>query len=172
MIRFRFSIFLVAGFLPGNIACTANPGPSGRLPGFEISDASTSTTSTSTPDAGQLDAGFDPCPLPELASIRTKTFIPTCAVSGCHSSLVSSASIAAGLDLSLDVAALRVRLAQTSTQSASGLKLVKPGYFGSSWLYLKLALPTPPSGEQMPLQGRIEACELDAIKTWIEDGAL
>jgi len=158
-------IFLILCF--ALFACSTGEGPSGRVVGTASPDATTQT-STATTDAGSIDAGYDPCPTPELSSIREKTFVPTCGVSSCHT---GTASTAAGLDLTLEVELLRIRLAQSSTQSAQGLKLIHPGRIGSSWLYLKLFMPTPPRGERMPPNATIEPCELSAIKLWIEADA-
>ena len=152
--------------MAGLWSCGAEPGPSGQLTKMNAQDAT--VTTTITPDAGMIDAGFDPCPKPQLASIQEKTLIPSCGVSGCH---IGTASTAAGLDLTLEVEALRLRLSQSSTQSPSRMKLIEPGRFGSSWLYLKIAFPQPVVGEQMPPGQSLDKCEIDAISDWIRAGA-
>ena len=130
--------------------------------------ADAAQTATTAPDAGMLDAGFDPCPNPELTSIREKTFVPRCGLSGCH---VGSATTAAGLNLTLEIDDLRTRLGRSSTQSPSRMKLIEPNRIGSSWLYLKIAFPQPVVGEQMPPTGALPKCELEAVADWISAGA-
>lgn len=128
-------------------------------------------TSTSTPDAGivRRDAGpvDERCPEPTLTSIREKLFVPTCATAECHAGPAPKEQ----LDLSLPTSELAARLRGPSRQSASGLKLVEPGAVGSSWLYLKVFFETPTTGQSMPPNMRLDACQLDALREWIEDGA-
>lgn len=107
------------------------------------------------------------CPAPTLIDLHTAIFSPTCAASECH----VGAEAPEGLDFSIEPDALRARLEQPATQSPSGIPLITPGQPASSYLYLKVFLKTPLIGEQMPPTEPLVECEVDAIRTWIEQGA-
>lgn len=138
-------------------------------------DGGVSTTTTSTtprPDAGPRDSGTadagDPnCPEPTLASIDAKVLRPSCATRDCHVGPTAAEGLAFEGSV-LDVAA---RLRQPSAQSASRMPLVTAGQPGASYLYLKVFLTTPPTGDRMPPGSELTACELSAIRRWIEAGA-
>lgn len=109
----------------------------------------------------------DECPKPTLASIREKIFLPKCGGSGCHAADDPSE----GLDLSLAVAELSARLREPAMQSVANMPLIRPNQYGSSYLYLKVFLATPTDGRQMPPDMKLEPCELDTIRDWIQLGA-
>jgi hypothetical protein len=155
----------------------AGCGTSARISGTLVaSDARpTDASDGGTADASDAglppdDAGYDPCPDPALASIQQKVFLPSCATSGCHSGAIP----AEALDLSVTVDDLRLRLAMPSMESPRGIPLITPSKFGDSFLYLKMALDPQPEGELMPPPPAPKAsdCELNAIKTWISNGAV
>jgi len=133
-------------------------------------------TRTSTPstrrdagprDASPIDAGDPRCPDPTLESIRERVLIPSCATSGCH----TGANPSEGLALDGMLLDLASRLRQSAHQSPSGMPLITAGEPGASYLYLKAYLATPPSGDRMPADAPLEACQLSAIRRWIEAGA-
>jgi hypothetical protein len=109
----------------------------------------------------------DECPQPTLTSIREKVFLAKCSESGCH----AAAEPAESLDLTLELAELSARLREAAAQSATGLPLIKANEYGSSYLYLKVFLATPTEGRQMPPDIKLDPCELDAIREWIQVGA-
>ena len=93
--------------------------------------------------------------------------IPSCATAGCHTGGAASEGLA--LDGMLLDLASRVR--RSAAQSPSGMPLVSAGEPGASYLYLKVFLATPPSGDRMPADAPLSACQLSAIRRWIEAGA-
>ncbi len=135
-------------------------------------DAGAATSTTPRPDAGPRDSGpadaGDPtCPEPTLASIDEVVLRPTCATTSCH----VGPTPAEGLAFEGSVVDLASRLRQPSAQSASRMPLVTAGQPGASYLYLKVFLATPPSGDRMPPDAPLSACQLTAIRRWIEAGA-
>ena len=143
--------------------CGSAGGPSGRYVAARP-DAGSSPDGGGAPDAGTAGPT---CPQPDLAEIRRLTFLPHCAISGCH----DTSTTAAGLDLSSPLADLRALLAGTSSQSPSRMRLIQPGQIGQSYLYLKVFLPAPVAGERMPPGAPLPQCHLEALQTWIADGA-
>lgn len=113
--------------------------------------------------------GSADCPSPTLESIRERTLLSKCANSGCH----GADNPAEQLDLTLPLEALSARLKEASHQAVTGIPLITAGAYGSSYLYLKVFLATPTTGEQMPPSPNppLDACTLDAIKEWIAAGA-
>ena len=56
--------------------------------------------------------------------------------------------------------------------TGSLLRRVAPGAPEGSFLYMKLAEETPPSGARMPeAAAPLDACEIEAVKSWIAAGA-
>lgn len=149
--------------------------PAVAVPGRR--DAGTTTSTVPRPDAGPRDVGprdvgtpdaGDPnCPEPTLEAIDEVIFQRSCATEGCH---VGPAP-AEGLALDGTLAELGARLRQPAAQSPSHIPLVSGGQPGSSYLYLKVYLATPPAGERMPPGEALTACQLSAIRRWIEAGA-
>lgn len=152
-------------------ACGPAGGPKGKLANGQALGQGAIGTDGGVPrgpvDAGWVDAGAD-CPAPDLEDLRARVFVPRCATSGCH----ASAAPAAGLALDTEGAELRDSLFAPSTQSPSGMPLVTPREIGASYLFLKVSLPAPLSGDPMPPEGRLPECEIRALRSWIEGGAL
>ena len=152
-------------------ACGPAGGPDGRMLAIAQTDAGLVVRTSS--DAGvmmEIDAGGPPpgCPSPTLESLREEVFVPTCSTGACH----GGPTARLGLDLSLPLGQLRPRLSQAAMQSPSNLRLIEPNAIGSSYLYLKVFLPAPGIGERMPPGGQLKACELQALKDWINAGAV
>lgn len=170
MARVRSSLALALGSVL-TLACGPGAELTGRLLVATPRPDAGTTTSTPTPDAGfgprDGGPGTEHCPEPTLTSIREKVFVPTCAVASCHVAPMPKEE----LDLSLPVAELSARLRERSRESASGLQLVAPGAVGASWLYLKVFFETPTTGDSMPPDLRLDDCQLDGIRDWINAGA-
>ena len=117
---------------------------------------------------GALPSGATTCAVePTFASIYARVLTtPTCAVSGCHATPGQSA-------LSLDGSADAVYHALVDAPSSGSLlRRVAPGAPEGSFLYVKLAEETPPSGARMPAAAApLGACEIEAVKSWIAAGA-
>lgn len=138
-------------------------------------------------------AGFAVCPPgiePAFTSILTKVLAtPSCGtniVGDCHSQSGASAVTGTGnhLDYTLDAGAVYAELlgdggGSPSTNlagNAGPVPRVAPFDAGASMLYIKLTLTThddPRYGSGMPLTAPGSVCPatLDAVKTWIEEGA-
>ena len=59
-----------------------------------------------------------------------------------------------------------------TTQSRDGYALITPNDPDQSYVYLKVALATPPRGAQMPLQlSNVSASDLASVQSWIQGGA-
>jgi hypothetical protein len=133
----------------------------------EIVPADPSAATATGPEAPiEMEEQKPTCIQPSLASIRAELFVPTCGP--CH----SGPTPAQELDLTMEEAALRMRLMQPARQSPSGLPLVMPGSTGSSYLYLKIAVKTPLIGDRMPQDGEpLLDCTIEAVRRWILEGA-
>jgi hypothetical protein len=134
-------------------------------------------------DAGRPDAG-DPrdtgvpdtgpvCPVPpELARIQSDIFgangQPSCNQAACHGQ-----GAAGGIQLTLPVAQLRqALLGDTRDPGAPERKLVVPGDPAASRLYTLVSTRAPAgTGLPMPPSAMLSACDVETIRTWIENGA-
>ncbi|MDO8520239.1 MAG: c-type cytochrome domain-containing protein [Deltaproteobacteria bacterium] len=99
-----------------------------------------------------------------LSAIQDDIFTPTCAVSGCHSSVSAQEglSLASGESFS--------SLVNVDSAQDSSLKLVEPGDPDNSYLIHKLE--GTGSGSQMPRGGSALSDEdMDRIRDWITNGA-
>jgi hypothetical protein len=156
-----------------------------------VSTAACSDGSPSSPAAP--DAGFAVCPTgidPSFTSILTKVLATSsCGVDvtgDCHSHSGASDVTGTGnmLDYSLDAGAVYAELlgdggGHPSTNlagNAGRIPRVAPFDAGASMLYIKLNLTTradPRYGAGMPLTAPGSVCPatLDAIQTWIDQGA-
>jgi hypothetical protein len=155
-------------------ACGPAGGPKGRLGTAEpVSSGEEEDPTHAQNVSGAKDAGIaepDPdetCVEPNLAAIQQEIFIPACARSGCHFGMAP----AADLSLARSPEELAMRLRAPATQSPSGMPLVTPRQIGSSYLFLKITLPNPLAGDPMPPEGRLDDCEIAAVRAWIESGA-
>jgi hypothetical protein len=106
---------------------------------------------------------------PTLASIQKNVFDRSCASSSCHGEAQEGE-----LDLrkgkSLDEM-LNVD-PDNPAALAAGLKLITPGDPQKSFLYTKLLSVPEEMGQRMPTGSRpLSTAKINAIKTWIEDGA-
>lgn len=125
------------------------------------------------PDAGEeVDAG-PICPIPpQLSRIQSQIFgadgQPNCNQAACHGQSASG-----GLQLTLPLAALRqALLGPTQDPAAAEPNLVVPGDPESSRLYVILSQPDPQgNGTSMPPTRLLDACDIETVRKWIEDGA-
>lgn len=118
--------------------------------------------------------GGDPPGPMTFSEINQQILQPSCAkFSSCHS--VSGAGSAGNLDLATNPYAALVGVASDQTKAAAeGLVRVKPGDPEKSFLYIKLAMPTPSNdyGDRMPQNNpAIPRSQLEGIKAWITAGA-
>ena len=145
-------------------------------------------------DAGATDAtaveaapAFAVCP-PGLDASFTSLLTQMLATSSCgagtpnncHSTSGASGITGTGnlLDFSLDASAVYAELQKRATNIAGDASVLRvaPGDASASMLYIKLTLKTsadPTYGAGMPLTdpGSVCPATLDAIKTWIDQGA-
>ena len=103
--------------------------------------------------------------------IQDYVFDKSCANSVCHAAPANSANL--NLTYGLSYQDLVGRTPQNPAAAAAGMKLVDPGNPANSFLLTKLMGPTSPEfGAKMPFNaGSIHAAKIDAIRTWIEEGA-
>lgn len=156
------SLFMLAGTVGG--ACTAPPPPG--------------------VDAGVPDAA-PPYVEPTLAEIQRRIITPSCALSSCHGSETQPAA-RLGLRTGQTHGNLVNRPANTRfdcydagvPDGAPQLILVTPGNLDESFLWAKVnamndgELAPMCRGRQMPRTGqRLPQYALDAIRSWIEQGA-
>ena len=127
------------------LAAAACEGGGVRDPDFEMMDSTTSAT---------------------LSSLQSTVFSQRCAFVGCHAGDFP----AEGLDLS-EGAALDHIVGVPSSEQPAFLR-VKPGDAADSYLFMKLVDDPRIDGERMPLGDvPLDVTQLDAIMTWIENGA-
>jgi hypothetical protein len=117
---------------------------------------------------GPIDGGDDAGPgiAAKLSSIRSDIFTPNCSATSCH----GGANPVQGLDLASD--GVRARLVDVDS-SVAGQKLVVAGDPDASLLYLAVKEGFSSAGiRQMPPGVELSAEKLEAIRAWIEAGAL
>lgn len=108
-----------------------------------------------------------PIPLiPELASIQSNVFTPSCATSGCH------VGATAPLGLRLDATSSHSLLVGVPSAQAPTVLRVSAGNPDDSYLIQKLE-GTAAFGGRMPLTGPpfLDQATVDVIRQWISDGA-
>jgi hypothetical protein len=103
---------------------------------------------------------------PTLTSLQSTIFTPQCAISGCH----AGPSAEQGLDLS--DGKTYVNTVGVDVTELPGYKRVVAGSSADSYLYMKIAADPLIVGEQMPFGGMLTAAEIDAVRAWIDAGAL
>lgn len=149
----------------GGLLLLAACGPAGGPSSGTLATRTDTTTAPRRPPPDPTTAPKEEvCVEATLEAIRQDIFLPSCATEGCH----AGAAPRADLDLSLELDALKARLAASSKQSPSGMPLVNPGQPSSSYLYLKVFLETPLIGASMPKDATLEDCEIAAIRAYIE----
>jgi hypothetical protein len=114
--------------------------------------------------AGALSA-CGPVPVePTYSSIQENIFTPSCASASCH----GSDNPPAGLKLSADAA--YDNLVDVDSTKDPDKKRVSPGDPDASMLYLAISGTTDKVG-QMPVGFPLADEQIEAVKTWIENGA-
>jgi mono/diheme cytochrome c family protein len=116
-----------------------------------------------TPPAA--DGGGEECLAPTFSAIHEQVLLSGRCVA-CHGS-------AGGLDFSAGKGSAYEALvgAASANPAATSPTRVVAGDPAASWFYAKVAEANPPDG-RMPLAGSpLTACELEAIRAWIEAGA-
>jgi hypothetical protein len=129
-----------------------------------------------------------PCPKSTFSDLNTNLFSVSCTLSSCHQA--GAGSSVGNLDLATDpykalLGANGQGVAATDpvgySYTYNGMLLVKPGDSSKSLMYLKMTLGGATGcpqtackyGEQMPYaSGTLPQCYLDAVKQWIDAGAL
>ncbi len=101
---------------------------------------------------------------PTLSSIQDNIFTPKCVNQGCHPGGGAPMSLASGQAFN--------NLVNVQFSGFPPLRRVKAGDPDESVLYLKV-IGSPLTGNRMPLRlQRLSNDELEAIRIWIEGGAL
>jgi hypothetical protein len=174
---------------PASPAPTASPLPDGEA---DVTVDMGAEGGDDASDAGaQAEAGYAVCPTDIDASfgsiydfmLSRGTIYCGAGASGCHSTLAARTT-GNMLDLSLDASAVYAELLgdggghpATNIKGDAGHPLLRvvPGDAGASFLYIKITLMgyDPRDGAGMPLDtpGSICPPALDAVRTWIDEGA-
>jgi hypothetical protein len=111
-------------------------------------------------------SGPPPSDAPTLTSLQDAIFTPKCGVPGCH------APPAPEQGMNLSEGNTYVFTVGVDSTELSGFKRVLPGNAADSYLYMKLAGDPRIVGERMPFGGMLTADEIEAVKQWIDAGAL
>jgi len=121
-------------------------------------------------DAGPPGAcGADPnCPNPTFSCLHAQVFRDPNRCSVCHDPSVRLGDFSISADKN---AAFTAVTGNSNAIGAPKPKRVVATMPTESWLYIKL-LPNPPVGTQMPQTGPLRQCEIDAVRTWITNGAM
>ncbi|HEX2676074.1 MAG TPA: hypothetical protein VHM19_05525 [Polyangiales bacterium] len=103
---------------------------------------------------------------PTFSEIYTNILHKRCADAVCHG------GGAGNMDFSTRDSAYNALMMKADGPKcrASGKQRVVPGKPEESLIYLKLQ-PSPPCGDRMPLSGKLEAGDIEAIEAWIADDA-
>jgi hypothetical protein len=174
---------------PARPAPTASPLPDGEA------DVTVDTGAGSGDDAGdagvEAEAGYAVCPTSIDASfgsiydhmLSRPAVYCGAGAAGCHSTFAAKTT-GSMLDFSLDASAVYAELLgdgggypATNVKGDAGRTLLRvvPGDASASFLYIKITLTgsDPRYGAGMPLDtpGSICPPALDAVKTWIDEGA-
>jgi hypothetical protein len=139
--------------------------PTGTLPPSPTSSATPSATSTAT---ATPTATFNPDAT--LANLQAQIFTPTCSDQFCHD-LESQAGGLVLLDGQSFTQLVNVTPANFPARAA-GLLRVTPGDPDSSFLWIKLGMPSIEFGSPMPLgEAPLSASQLQLVRDWILQGA-
>ena len=121
---------------------------------------------------GDFEATFSldiPVSAATLDALQASVFLPSCAVSGCHTG-PAGGNLPAGMDLSTADASFTSLVSVASLQQATLLR-VAANDPDNSYLVQKLE-GTAASGARMPLGGGVlDQALIDDIRQWITDGA-
>ena len=101
-----------------------------------------------------------------FSSIQQNILTPGCARSGCH----LGGNAEAGLNLQAGVAFQNLVNVQ-STEDAQRLR-VEPNNANNSYFFRKIAGNSGIAGSRMPVGGRLSNDQIDAVRDWINAGAL
>jgi hypothetical protein len=119
---------------------------------------------------GNTPSGTDNTVDPTFSSIQEKVFKQSCSSSSCHSTLGGRGGLV--LDSTTTYENLVNCVCSNTAAINAGLKRVVPGQPDSSFLMIKLTGPGIDEGEPMPYSnGKLNQQALDAIRTWIANGA-
>lgn len=119
------------------------------------------------PNAEELQLQVDPL----LSDIQFRVLTPSCALSGCHNAVSRKGNLV--LEDGQSLAEILNITAANSKAAANGKLLVVPGDSANSFFFQKLFQPESGEGGEMPLGSRvISDAAIEAIRLWIDDGAL
>jgi len=112
------------------------------------------------------DQGPPPPSGPTLTELQATIFSPRCGVPGCHAPPApeQGMNLTDGNTYSFTVGVNSVEL--------SGFKRVAPGNAADSYLYMKIAGDPRITGFRMPFGGMLTDVEIEAVRQWIDAGAL
>ncbi len=132
------------------------------------------TTDDGNADTGVNDSGTnDPCLEANFTSIYTDRLHTTkyCAAAGCHDPQTAGG----GQNYALTKAAVHDTLLSDTVNSIGAPdypKRVTPGDPDMSFLWIKLTRDDAPLGRMPLAKTPLQQCDLDAINTWITNGAM
>lgn len=102
---------------------------------------------------------------PTLTELQKTIFTPQCSFEGCHGPPPQQGMLlTAGNTYAYTVNVDAVEL--------SGFKRIQPGNAADSYLYMKISGDPRITGERMPFGGMLTASEIEAVRRWIDAGAL
>jgi hypothetical protein len=103
---------------------------------------------------------------PTLTQLQDSIFTPKCGVPGCHGPPApeQGMNLSAGNTFGYTVG--------VDSTELSGFKRVAPGNAADSYLYMKIAGDPRILGVRMPFGGMLTATEIEAVRAWIDAGAL
>lgn len=103
---------------------------------------------------------------PTLTQLQASIFSPRCGVPGCHGlpAPEQGMNLSDGNTYAYTVGVSSVEL--------SIYKRVSPRDAADSYLYMKIAGDPRIAGDRMPFGGRLSDMEIEAVRAWIDAGAL
>lgn len=134
-------------------------------------DQASAFNENAPPPAPPPDPGDPPPPPPgssfgpNFSEIQSNVFTPSCATAGCHAGAGPSAG------LNLDAANSYAELINIPSSQDSAIDRVEPGSPNTSYLIQKLE-GTAATGGLMPPGSALPQADIDAIRQWIQDGAI
>lgn len=112
-----------------------------------------------------LDEGPPPPQGPSLTELQESIFTPQCAFEGCHAPPAQHG-------MNLTAGNTYANIVGVDAVELSPFKRVAPGNAADSYLYMKIAGDPRIAGERMPFGGILTELEIEAVRTWIDAGAL